>query len=289
MGPFRSHDGTGAKRRSVHIRSLSANDRPFPSRPQSTSDKSVCLCRRPAEAGDTAVRRANTPALRGRTLWRGRCDVHLKGLLVQEKGNSSLTRAARHGAKCYTPRKSCGSSEHDRTALGDCLEEGTFKPCWRTVGLGPADCLPDKHPRLAPSPPPRLCCHVTSSLRPSLTTPSQLSHRPFPAANTLYGLLTQHVHGLCSHPKEIGRSRKEQQLLPCKAHPEFFPLVGKMAEEKGDGPMVLPGLWRICDKARGLSEPQGDLPKEETLLARGREGCPEGARCPGSQLPLSSI
>ena len=192
-----------------------------------------------------------------------------------------------HSAPCC--RKSCGSSELGRTALGDCLEEGTIQPYWRALGLGPVDCLPDKHPRLAPSPLPSLCCHITSLPRPPLTTPLQLNHPPFCAANTLDGLLTHHVHGLCSHPKKTGRSRKEEHLLPCKAQQEFFPWVGKIAEERGEGHTVLPGLWRICEKARGSSGPQGDLPKGETLLARGRDVCPEGAPCPGPQLPLSSV
>lgn len=110
-------------------------------------------------------------------------------------------------------KKSCGHSEGGRTALGGYLEEGTFKSRWRTVRLGPADRLPDKHPRLAPSPPPSLCCHVILSLRPPLTTPLQPNHQPFPAANTLYGLLTHHVHGLCSHPKEIGAGRSSTHSL----------------------------------------------------------------------------
>lgn len=89
---------------------------------------------------------------------------------------------------------------------------------------------------------PLLSCHFFAE-----ATSLRLNYQRFPAANTLDGLHTHHVHSLFS-PKG---DRKEQHLLPCKAQQEFFPWVGEMAEERGEGHMVLPALENLL-KSHGI-------------------------------------
>lgn len=118
---------------------------------------------------------------------------------VQEKDNSSLTRAVRPGQSGARRRGCWGNSECGSSQCGDFREEGNLNEARRTVGFGQADHFPDRCFPPTHTPAPSLCCYSTSSLRPPLNTHLQQNRQAFASC-----------HGLCYHLMEVGSGREEQ-------------------------------------------------------------------------------